>query len=244
MKLSFKLLGLLGTLLVSAAMATGTGQVATSGLVNTGSISNTVKTSAAVTGLGTSYSSASGSAGAVANGSATTTVNPVCSGTCGAKSGALAVTGEVKTYNNASAFNVSTGAGVGSASSVGSANATLQVDAAYYGPGQSVTLDTDMKANSSVAVDASKNTGGAASATNEATLTASGTVGSKVCTGNTTCGTSVTKEVWGSVQDTKNATSTAATGNMTVDGVVLAPANTTATANATVNVIGKFTDPI
>lgn len=229
----------------ASAMATGTApQVGVSTVVNSGVISNTVKTDASVNGIGSSYSSATGAAGSVANGGTVNVINPVCTGTCGAVSGSVGANGEVKTYNNATAFNVSTGSGVGSASSVGNATGSLNASSAYTGPGQSVDVKGNITAGSSVSVVAEKNTGGVANSGNDSAFVATGSVGSKVCTGTgTPCGTSTNKTVWGNVEDNKNSTSFANTGSMTVDGVVLAPANTSATANAKVDVSGKFSDP-
>ena len=77
------------------------------GLVNTGSISNSVKTSAVSSGVGSAYSAATGSAGAVANGGLRTEVNPNClAQNCCGTSGSATIRGNVATYNTASAFNV------------------------------------------------------------------------------------------------------------------------------------------
>jgi hypothetical protein len=227
----------------SAAFATGPSQVITTSLVNQGSISNTVRTEAAVTGIGSSFSGATGSASTESNGTVKGTVNPICTGACGTVSGSLAIEGVVKTSNNATAFNVSTGGGSGSASSTGQATASLLVDGKYQGPGQTATMHGDTNASSGVSVSAVKNTGGSAVAGNDVSFDGDVLVGSSKCTTSTNCGTTQTTTVFGEVRDNKEQTSWAGTGTMTVDGVVLNNATTNANATAVTNVTGSFVDP-
>lgn len=243
----FKLSSLLACFALSFAVhATGpSGQVATSSLVNSGSLNNTVRTSASVSGVGSSFSSATSEGKVIANATSHTEINPVCGGTCGATSGEVGVTGEMSTTITGTAFNVSTGAGTGSASSVGSANAALNTNATYTGPGQTTSVFGNGSQTSSISIDAGKNTGGFATAGNTGEFAATGTVGSKVCTGTNTCGgAEVNKEVWGSVVDSKTSVSFASTGAMTVDGVVLNQAPVNASSSAVINAGGSFADPI
>lgn len=236
------------TAFVAVAPAHATGytpqQTASSSLMNSGSINNTVKTNATVTGAGSSYSAATGEAYSTTKGTTMTEINPVCGGTCGAVSGAVKVTGEATTGVSGTAFNVSTGNGVGSASSVGAANAALDGAAKYNGPGQEVKVNGNIDQNAAMSVVAGKNTGGVASAGNTGSFEVTGTVGSKICTGTNNCGGQVVnKEVWGTVNDVKDSTSFANTGTMTVDGVVLVPAVTNAEASSIVNAAGSYVDP-
>ena len=237
------LIALASMLAVSAAFATGPSQVITTSLVNQGSISNTVRTTASVAGIGSSFSGATGSASAESNGTVKGTVNPICTGACGTVSGSLAIEGVVNTSNNATAFNVSTGGGSGSASSTGTATASLVVDAKYQGPGQTATLHGDTAVTSDVSVTAVKNTGGSALAGNDVKFDGDALVGSSKCTTTATCGTTQTTSVFGEVSDNKEQTSWAGTGTMTVDNVVLSNATTTANASAVTNVTGSFVDP-
>lgn len=246
-KSMFKLAALLacGAMAV-AAHATGPSyQQTTSSLINSGSLNNTVRTSASVSGVGSSFSAATSEGAVKANATSHTAINPVCSGTCGATSGEVKVTGEMVTHISGTAFNVSTGTGTGSASAVGSANAALDTKATYTGPGQTVAVFGNGTQTASIGIEASKNTGGFASAGNEGTFSTEGTVGSKICTGTNNCGGAVVnKEVWGTVADTKSSTSYANTGAMTVDGVVLNQAPVNATSSAVINAGGSFSDPI
>lgn len=227
----------------SMAFATGPSQVITSSVYNSGSINNTIKTQASVTGIGTSFSGATGTASAVANGTVTGTINPICNGTCPTKSGAVTVEGVVKTSNTGTAFNVSTGGGTGSASSVGTSSAHLSETVKYQGPGQTLTMSGTSTADSGVQVGATTNTGGSATAGNDVKFSGSGLVGSTTCTTGTNCGTTKTTTVFGEVKDSKEQTSWAGTGTMTVDGVVLNNGTTNANASAVTNVTGSFVDP-
>lgn len=229
-----------------AAHATGPShQQATSSLVNSGSLSNSVRTFSAVSGVGSSFSSATSEGSVKANATSHTAINPVCSGTCGATSGEVKVTGEMATNITGTAFNVSTGGGTGSASTLGNASAALDTKATYTGPGQTVAIFGNGAQSASIGIEATKNTGGFATAGNTGTFSTEGTVGSKVCTGTNNCGGAVVnKEVWGTVADTKSSTSYSNTGAMTVDGVVLNQAPVNATSSAVINAGGSFADPI
>jgi hypothetical protein len=238
------LIALAAALSMVSAYATGPSQVITSSLVNQGSITNTVRTSASVSGIGSSFSGATGAASAESNGIVKGTINPICTGACGTVSGSLAIEGVVNTSNQGTAFNVSTGGGSGTASSTGTSMASLVTDAKYQGPGQTAVLHGDTNATSSVSVDAVKNTGGSATAGNSAEYDGSALVGSSKCTTTTNCGTTTTTTVFGEVRDNKEQTSWAGTGTMTVDGVVLSTTpSTTANASAVTNVTGSFVDP-
>lgn len=228
-----------------AALATGSAsQQVTSSLVNSGTLSNTIKTNAAVSGVGSSYSAATSEGSVKANATSMTEINPVCGGTCGATSGAVKVTGTVDTKITGTAFNVSSGAGTGSASAVGAATAGVDTNAKYTGPGQTAAVYGNVDQKATMDVTAAKNTGGYASAGNQSTFSSEATVGSKTCTGTNACGGAVVnKEVWGTVADNKTSNSFANTGNMTVDGVVLNQAPTNANASTVVNAGGNFYDP-
>lgn len=228
----------------SMAMATGPStQTISSSVYNSGSISNSLKTNASVSGIGSSFSGATGSASAVSNGTVSGTINPICTGACGTKSGAVTIEGTVKTTNTGTAFNVSTGGGSGSASSVGTSTAVLDESVKYTGVGQTLNMAGSSTASSGVSVNASQNTGGSASAGNDVKFSGSGLVGSSNCTTNGPCGTTQTKTVFGEVKDTKEQTSWAGTGTMTVDNVVLDNATTNANATAVTNATGSFVDP-
>lgn len=220
-----------------AVSAHGTSQVASSSLANHGSINNTVRSSATVNGVGTSFSAATGEAGASAAGKAVTTINTVPNTT---RSGTVSVEGQTSTYTNGTAFNVSTGAGTGTASSTGRADADVNGAAHYSGPGQWVNVSGNSVSHSNGGVAATTNTGGFFSSASQGTFKADGNVGSRV----TTVGTTVTKEVVGAVTDVKSTTSSAATGTMTVDGRVLNQAPVNASASTVVNARGAFGDPI
>lgn len=228
-----------------SAFATGpSGQQVTSSLVNSGSLTNTIRTDATVKGVGTAYSAATSEGYIKANATSMTEINPVCGGTCGATSGAVKVTGDVETKITGTAFNLSTGSGTGSASAAGSAVAGVDATAKYIGPGQNASVFGNVEQKAMMDVTAGKNTGGYASAGNTSTFDSAATVGSKVCTGTNACGGAVVnKEVWGTVTDNKTSNSFASTGAMTVDGVVLNQAPVNASASTVVNAGGQFYDP-
>lgn len=219
------------------ASAHGTSQVASSGLANHGHINNTVRSSATVHGVGTSYSAATGEAGAASSGKAITSINTVPGMS---RSGTTSVEGQSSAYTNGTAFNVSTGAGTGSASSTGVANADMVGSARYSGPGQWVNVSGNTVSHANGGVAATTNTGGFFSSATNGSFKVEGLVGSKV----TTAGTTVTKEVVGSVKDTKTSVSSASTGTMTVDGRVLNQAPVNAAASTVVNARGAFGDPV
>lgn len=182
-----------------SAHATGP-QAVTSSVVNHGTINNTVTTSASTVGVGTSYSSATGASSAASTAAATAEINPVT--TANSRSGAIGGGATSALSNQATAFNVSTGAGTGAASSVGSATADSATRAGYTGPGQWVRASGSTDSNSSVSVNAARNEGGVSNAGVTSALTMQGTVGSTICTTGS-CAGSTSKQVWGSVQDTK-----------------------------------------
>jgi hypothetical protein len=249
MKKSLRIISALAVAsLASVAFATGTAtQTATSSLVNSGTLHNSIHTRASAgPGNGTSFSGASSWGSVVANGTATTAINPVCGGTCPAKSGEVKVTGEVKTEIGGNAFNTSTGSGDGFASASGKVTGMIDVKAQYKGPGQDVNVYGKADQSADFTVQALKNQGGFAVAGSEANFDVQGAVGSRTCTSVNDCGGKiVNKEVWGSVSDNKTSTSWAQTGALTVDGKLTNPANITnsgAVSNVTAG--GKFYDPI
>lgn len=247
MKKSFRHYAIFAAIGLSACAAYATGnhqQQVSSTLYNSGSINNTVNANATVNGPGSSFSAATGEAWSTTKATSMTEINPVCGGTCGAKSGAVQVTGEAQTGVTGTAFNVSTGNGTGSAGSVGNASAYIDAKAQYNGPGQEVKVYGNLGQDASMDVNATKNTGGYASSGNTGEFTVDGAVGSKVCTGENNCGGQiVNKEVWGSVKDTKTTTSYGNTGAMTVDGNVLTQAPVNANASSFVNAGGSYLDP-
>jgi len=229
---------------IGSAHATGYGnQSVSSSIANSGGVHNSISTSAAVKGVGSSFSSATSEAGSKAWGTTqTTTVN--C-GNCGEVSGTVKITGGTETYTQGTAFNVSNGKhATGSASAQGNAWADVNANAKYTGPGQNTNVYGHSGDESNFKVNASKNTGGFASAGTDGSFEVIGNVGSKVCTGGSACGGKVTtKEVWGSVTDTKTSNSYANTGSMTVDGKLLNQSVVNASANQNVNAGGNFYDP-
>lgn len=76
-----KIFVLTALVIATSAFATDSGQTLVTSGLNSGSISNTVKANASVTGVGTSISGATGSASATANvgiGSVITNTNAFC----------------------------------------------------------------------------------------------------------------------------------------------------------------------
>lgn len=244
MKKSLLIFAALSAVALSALATGGTGQQVTSTLVNSGSLSNSISTSASVKGVGNAFSGATSEGYVKANATSNTQINPVCGGTCGATSGSVKVTGDIETKITGTAFNTSTGAGTGNASATGTATAGLDATAKYIGPGQTASVYGNSQEKANISVTADKNTGGYATAGNTGTFGSEATVGSKICTGTNACGgATVNKEVWGTVTDTKTSNSYVATGPMTVDGVVLNQAPTNANATSVVNAGGSFYDP-
>lgn len=206
-------------------------------LVNQGAICNQVKSSASVSGIGSSLSFATGSASAISNGSQTATSPTSTSRT-------LDLTGVTSASNTGVAYNVSTGNGTGSASSTGSASAQLSnaANASYNTNGASGTLHVQgtSDSNSNIGIVAGKNQGGAAQSTTTGTFVVHGDV-SATKTGNTVA-------VAGNVSDTKTTQSEVLTGKVqnsaTGEPVTyLAPATTTGNASTVVNAAGSFKDP-
>lgn len=230
--------------LASTAFASGNlGPATSSSVSNYGNINNTVSSGASTNGAGSSFSSAEGAAGASSSGYTSTAINPVCGGTCVAKSGEVTAGGKSATYNSGNAFNVSTDNGNGYASSNGSANAGADAKARYWAPGQDVTTQGSTYSQSQMGVYATKNTGGYANAGTKGQFDSAGNVGSKVCTGNG-CGIKVTTEVWGGVSDTKSTSSYANSGALTVDSNLMNGAPANASANTVVNSSGSYHDPL
>ena len=219
-------------------------QAASSGAVNHGTINNVVRSSASVTGTGTSFSAATGTSASSSNATVTTTINPVCGGSCPARSGSFEIKGDSSASNTGTAFNVWTGAGTGSASSTGTSAADASGSANYSGPGQWTNGSGSTASSAGGGVTAAANQGGFFDARTAGDLRITGQVGSRVCTAGTTCGSSTVKEVFGSVSDIKNTTSTVSTGTMTVDGRTLNNASTNGNSTTNVNARAGFGDPI
>ena len=151
-------------------------------LVNQGAICNTVKSSASVTGLGSSLSYAAGSASATANGGqSATSLTPT--------SRTLDLTGATQASTSGVAYNASTGNGTGSASSIGTASAALSnaANAGYTTNGVAGSLHVQGTSNSvsGISIVADKNQGGTAQASTSGTFIIHGDV-SATKTGNTT----------------------------------------------------------
>lgn len=204
-------------------------------LENSGRISNSVSTYAAVNGGGTSVSHAEGAAQAIAAGSV---VN---------LPGTVGVTGHVEGYNTASAFNVSTGNGIGSAGSVGWSDATVRGHSVSVLPFGNVnvagTVDGGMlnpvRNGTDVNVIATTSQDGFVNAEYKGGFSVSGSISQSNIPGG--------KAVYGVVQDTKYGDGKVVAGGITfTDGT---PAGQSAAvrfgnAGVEVKVDGSFYDPV
>ncbi len=227
---------------VSGAFAHGPS--ISTGVANHGAIDNRVTTNASTTGVGSSYSSATGAASASAT--ARAIVTPVTTNPSGAPGvGAnISISGTSSASNTGTAFNVSSGAGTGAATSTGWADADATARASYSRPGQGVSLNGTTNSTgvngSAINLSSGTNQGIAGSAATQGSFNGTGSVGASVVFAPTGA---QDKFVWGHVEDSKASTSQAAVTGMTVDGVQLTPGTGNATASTVVNVNGRVVDP-
>lgn len=237
-----------------SALATGSGQTVTTSGLNSGSISNTVKANASVTGVGTSISGATGSASATANvgiGSVITNTNANCVSTVG---GSGSVSGNTATTVTGTAFNYSSGSGAtGSASSTGAAVAHADGSLSYSAPGQSLKLNGVSDSHVNGSVSATQNQGGAFSNAADGSFVATGYVGSVITREKTTngcgvsCGPVTSTVLTGNVTDTKTANASVVNTTLTVTGLpsgaVLGNATVGGNASSNTVVNASFADP-
>lgn len=249
-----KILVLVALAITTSAFATDSGQTLVTSGLNSGAINNTVKANAAVTGIGTSISGATGSASASAGvvlGGGKVNTNQNCVTTVG---GAGVVSGSTATSVTGTAFNYSSGAGAtGSASSVGAAVAHADGHLKYAAPGQSLVLNGSSDSASNGSVVATSNQAGAFANAADGTFNATGSVGSVVTREKTvsgcgvTCGEVTSTVLTGQVSDTKTANASVNNSTLTVTGLpanaVLSNATTTGNASSTTVVNGSFSDP-
>lgn len=193
--------------------------VNTAGVQGAANISNTVSTSAAANGVGSSTSFAAGDQKAGFTGSATST------GLTGT------IAGTTMTEGSATAWNVSTGTGTGAASSIGLANASLDACARFQNASASGNIVGSAQSHSTNNAVAGTNQGITNISGNASTFT-----GSTVATVDRATGT-----VTGTVKDAKTNLSYAASGLVNTPTGTLAAGTGSATANGNVTVVGNVT---
>jgi hypothetical protein len=209
-------------------------------LVNTASICNQVTSSASVTGVGSSYSYATGSATAIANGGQVIT-SP------GSSSRTMELTGTTTTTNYGLAYNVSTGSGAtGSATSTGTANASMinSQTSTYLANGVegSLHMQATTVSASNINIKAGTNQGGTSTATTTGLFDVNGSLsGSAV---NFFSNVPQTSFENGTLTDSKTTLSQVTNTRVNVNGTVLNKANTlVGNAKTTVNASGDLSDP-